>query len=120
MANRNAFKFKGATVNSATAGNKLCAVSAFSNLIYTVIISTVLLQGLKDSGPHARKLDAYMPHHYVMSLVFLAGASCSLRPIWAWSVFAMGVVLWVKAVVHGRNCWLALDPISAYLIAKGL
>ena len=83
MANRNAFKFKfkGATVNSATAGNKLCAVSAFSNLIYTVIISTVLLQGLKDSGPHARKLDAYMPHHYVMSLVFLAGASCSLRPI---------------------------------------
>ena len=74
-----------------------------------------------------------MPHHYVMSLVFLAGAYLlfaaillsawvrfSADSVWAWSVIAMGVVLWVMAVVHGRNCWLALDPISAYLIARGL
>jgi hypothetical protein len=111
----------------------LCAVSALCNLIYTVMISTVLiplLHGLdENSGPHARKLDAYMPHHYVLSLVFLAGGYLlfaaillsawvrfSANSLWAWNVFAMGIVLWVMAVVHGRNCWLALDPISAYLM----
>jgi hypothetical protein len=40
----------------------------------------------------------------------------SANSLWAWNVFAMGIVLWVMAVVHGRNCWLALDPISAYLM----
>lgn len=103
-----------------------CIASAILNLVYCVLVFTVLvplLSGLHDWEMH--RIQAYLPYHPFLEAYFLGGAYLLY--------FALGVagldrfsstflslgfiaflfIVWLFSLWWSRMAWIALDPISA-------